>query len=218
MWLGIPHSWNEFHSCPRSRGSRLTISQPEGEHPFLQRPERRCWPCAGTGAVIADGLPERLLPRIGSATNSTNEVGAEISRVGPVQLTFKYALRPREQILLSLLSFVIHDWPRQKANRSNCPPPRLELVSKSRPQSAGPANRMRLPSGSRTMKFLAPQGSFFRFLRKLTPADWNSKSCLISSCGIHSDRGARQSCSRWRMSPTKPARQEAAGKAAHGRA
>ena len=36
------------------------------------------------------------------------------------------------------------------------------LLHRQPVQSAGPAKRMRFPSGSRTMKVLAPQGSFFK--------------------------------------------------------
>jgi hypothetical protein len=49
-------------------------------------------------------------------------------------------------------------------------------------QSAGPANKMRLPSGSSTMKFLTPHGSFLSVRWNFTPAVRKSRnSCLISA-------------------------------------
>src|SRR3954470_12489094 len=52
----------------------------------------------------------------------------------------------------------------------------------SRDHSAGPANSKRLPSGSLTMKSLAPHGSRLSVRKNVAPAAWNSrKSSSISS-------------------------------------
>jgi hypothetical protein len=48
----------------------------------------------------------------------------------------------------------------RRLNRVRHPLRRTCVVAGGLCQSAGPANKMRLPSGSSTMKFLAPHGSF----------------------------------------------------------